>query len=164
MLRLKLSIRKAWLSRTSFACLLVPLLLTGCTTMAPGYEQPQVNVTSFKLAPESTSGPRFNIGLQVVNPNRTELRLAGMTYSIEIEGNRLMSGAQNELPVVAAYGTADILVQASPSLLGGVRLVADLLSGPGAALDYTFKARLDAGGMLQQIRVEESGSFDLPNR
>lgn len=144
--------------------LLATLLLAGCAGMAPDYETPQVNVTSFNLAPESSAGPRFNIGLQVVNPNRTELRLEGMSYSIEIEGNRIMSGAQNGLPVVAAYGTADITLQASPNLLGGARLIADLMAGPGDTLDYTFKGKLDAGGLFRQINIEESGSFNLLRR
>jgi len=142
-------------------CTLGLLLLNSCSSIAPGNERLQVNLTSFALSPDSPGGPRFNIGLQVVNPNRDPIRLAGIAYSIEVQGNRILSGAQNDLPVIQGYSSADIVIEASPNLLGGARLIADLLRGPGDGLDYTFKAKLDPGRLLPDISIEESGRFNL---
>jgi len=145
----------------SLMLLVALLLLNACSSMAPGYEQPQVNLTSFTLAPDSPGGPRFNIGLQVVNPNRDTIRLAGMSYSIEVEGNRILSGARNDLPELAGFSSTDLVIQASPDLLGGARLIGDLLRGPTDGLDYMFKARLDAGRFLPAITVEQRGRFNV---
>ena len=147
-----------------FTCMLLVAIVSGCAGYRPGYEQPQVNITSFAIAPE-TSGfaPRFNIGLQVINPNRSDLSFEGMTYSLEIEGNRIFSGATRDLPEVPGYGMADFTIQASPNLVGSARLLTDLFSRQRSSLGYTFKARLDTGGLVPFINLEEEGMFDLSN-
>lgn len=142
--------------------LLLATMLTGCGSLMPGSEPLQVSVTSFALAPQSSgSTPHFNIGVRVVNPNRSAVRLRGMSYTVEIEGNRVLTGANPDLPTVPAYDSADFVIEASPDLLGGVRLLTDLFSRQRAALGYTFRARIDAGSLLP-LTVEESGQFNLP--
>lgn len=138
------------------------LLLAGCSGL-PGYEQPEVNITSFALAPGSTGlAPRFNIGVQVINPNRMALPLRGMSYGVEIEGNRILSGATPDLPTVPAYDTAEFVIEASPDLIGSARLLSELFARQRSTLAYTFNARIDTGGLLPSINVVEAGSFGLP--
>lgn len=143
--------------------LLSGLVLAGCASWAPGYEKPQINVTSFALAPEKNQGiaPRFLIGLQVINPNRQALPLKGMSYSVEVEGNRILSGAEPDLPRVEGYSSADIVIEASPDLLGSARLLNQLISGQQDTFDYLFKARFDIGAILPFVTIEERGSFSL---
>ena len=149
-------------SAQRFVIVMAACLLAACASWQPGYEKPEVNITSFALAPESTGTmPRFLIGLQVINPNRGRIALKGMSYHVDIEGNRILSGATADLPVVPAYGMADFVIEASPNLIGSVRLFNELISGQRDALDYTFKARLDVGSLFPYITVEESGSFGL---
>lgn len=144
--------------------LLLMTFLVACAGLSPNYEKPQVNVTSFTLAPESSGiAPRFNIGLQVINPNRTALPLDGMSYSVEVEGNKILSGAEPNLPRIEGYSSADIVIQASPDLLGSARLLNQLLSGQRNQLNYLFKARLDVGTLMPYINIEEKGSFSLTN-
>ena len=138
------------------------LLLAGCATLSPYPERPTVSVTSFALAPESTGmAPRFRVGLSVVNPNRRELPLVGMSYAVELEGTRILSGATANLPVVPAYGSADFSVDLSPDLLGSARLLTDLMARQRDRLDYSFNARLDVGGWMPDIRVEQAGQISL---
>jgi len=140
----------------------VILLLTACATLSPHYETPQVSITSFTLAPESSGlAPQFNIGLRVVNPNRNVLPLVGMSYSVEIEGNRILTGAEPNLPRIEGYGTADIVIQASPDLFGSARLLNQLLTGQRDQLNYLFRAKLDVGTLMPFINIEEKGSFGL---
>lgn len=140
------------------------IFLAACAGLTPNYEKPQVNVTSFTLAPDSSGlAPRFNIGLQVINPNRTALPLVGMNYSVEVEGNRILSGAEPNLPRIEGYSSADIVIQASPDLFGSARLLNQLLSGQRDELSYLFKARLDVGTLMPYINIEEEGSFGLTN-
>lgn len=139
------------------------LLLVGCGSLTPGYEKPTVSITSFALAPESTGmAPRFNIGIRVINPNRAALPLRGMSYSVEIEGNRILNGAAPNLPTVPAFDTVDFVIEATPDLFGSVRLLSDLFARQRSSLDYTFNARIDTGGLLPWINVKESGNFGLP--
>ncbi|MCC5796963.1 MAG: LEA type 2 family protein [Methylophaga sp.] len=143
---------------------LLMLLLSGCAGVG-SFENPQVNITSFALAPGSTGmAPRFDIGVQVVNPNRTALPLKGMTYQVEVEGNRILTGATPDLPRVPGYGTAEFVIQASPDLFGSARLLSELFSGQKDSLGYSFKARLDVGRFVPFIDIEETGRFGLTSQ
>lgn len=138
-------------------------LLSACASWSPNYQTPQVNVTNLALAPESVGiAPRFIIGLQIINPNRTALPLNGMSYSVEVDNTRILSGAAADLPRVPGYGTADFTVEASPDLLGSARLLNRLLSQQTDGLDYTFTAKLDVGTFLPFVTLEESGTLTLP--
>lgn len=134
--------------------------LSACAALSPYDEDPAVTVTSFGLAPEGTStGPVFRVGLRVINPNRVELPLVGMSYRVDLQGQRLLTGAANDLPVVPAYGSADFEVDLSPDLIGGLRLIGDLMARPSETFDYRFAARLDVGGWRPNIRIEETGQL-----
>lgn len=144
--------------------LLLTLFLVACAGLSSTYEKPHVNVTSFTLAPVSSGiAPLFNIGLHVVNPNRISLPLVGMSYSVEVEGNRILSGAEPNLPRIEGYSSADIVIQASPDLFGSARLLNLLLTGQRDELNYLFKAKLDVGTLMPYINIEEKGSFSLTN-
>lgn len=141
----------------------VLLLPAACGSLTPGFQQPQVSVTSFALAPQSSGlAPHFNIGLRVTNPNRIALPLRGISYEVEVEGNRVLNGASPDLPTVGAYDSADFVIEAAPDLFGGARLLADLMTRQRSSLGFTFRARIDTGSLLPAIRVEETGSFGLP--
>ncbi len=140
--------------------LALAVLLSACAALSPYDEAPAVTVTSFGLAPEGTStGPVFRVGLRVINPNRVELPLVGMSYRVDLQGQRLLTGAANDLPIVPAYGSADFEVDLSPDLIGGLRLIGDLMANPTETFDYRFAARLDVGGWRPNIRVEEIGQL-----
>lgn len=140
------------------------MALSACASLWSSYEKPQVSITSFSLAPESTrASPTFLIGLRVVNPNRAALPLQGMSYSLEVEDQRVLSGAEPNLPEVPGYGTAEFTINAVPDLLGSARLINQLLSGRQDSLAYRFKAKFDVGGLLPYLTLEESGEFSFGN-
>ncbi len=143
--------------------LTVLLGLSACAALSGSYEKPQVNITSFTLAPNTVGmAPRFDIGIQIINPNRSALPFRGMTYAVEIEGYQILSGATPDIPTVPAYGQADFVIQASPDLFGSARLLGDLFSNnQRSSLEYGFSARLDAGRLLPMINIEESGQLRL---
>lgn len=143
-----------------FALLL--LLLSSCATLSPDFEQPSVSVSSFRMLPSNSVVPRFEIGLHVVNPNRTALRLLGMAYNVELEGHRILTGVASDLPVIAAYGEGDVLLQASPDLFSSISLFTDLMNQPRETFKFNFAARLDVGKFLPKIKVEKTGEINFP--
>lgn len=135
--------------------------LAGCQVLG-SYERPDVNITSFNLAPRSSgAAPQFDIGIQIINPNSRPLPLRGISYALEIEGQRILSGAKPDLPQIPAYGSAEFIIQASPDLIGSARLIADLFGRQRDSLGFTFRATLDPGAIMPSIRIEESGRFNL---
>jgi len=136
-------------------------LHAGCAGLQLHDESPTVNVTSFRMLPAEGLIPRFEIGLRVMNPNRTELTFHGLSYSVEIEGHKILSGVSNELPAIAGYSEGNVTLFAAVNLLSGVRLITDLMKERKESFSYGFKAKLDTEGWRPAIHVQEDGEFNF---
>lgn len=148
--------------RRLFLATAAALILGGCAGVRPGYERPSILLDSFHAIPSEGMTPRFALGLRVVNPNPTPLPLRGMSYNVEFEGYRVITGVAGNLPTVPAYGESLIEVQAGVDLISGLRLLNDLLQDPQRErFLYTLRARLDTGGISRFLVLEESGELSL---
>lgn len=143
------------------AALLSTLVLAACATLAPGYEQPTVTLSSFRAIPSAGMTPGFEIGLRILNPNATPLRLDGVVYTIAVEGHELVKGVGKDFPVIEGYSQADVTLSASANLLAGIRFIGDMMQRSDDSLDYDFEAKLDLQGRYPSLRVRESGAFSL---
>jgi LEA14-like dessication related protein len=140
-------------------CLPLIVLLSACAALRPGYETPTVTVSSFRALPSAGAVPNFEIGLEVLNPNREPLELAGISYTVSLDGHDIIKGVGNDLPVIKGYGTGNVTLTATANLLAGVGLFTDMMRGPKDSFEYRLRAKLDPGGFRPSIRVEESGTL-----
>lgn len=141
-------------------CLTLFVLMFGCTGLEPGFETPTVGVSSFRILP-STGMPQFEIGLHIVNPNRSALKLAGIVYSVTLEGHKVLTGVTSDLPVIAAYGEGDVILLATADLLNSLGLFASLMQTKQDAFAYVLEAKLDIGSFRPRIHVMEKGEISL---
>ena len=137
------------------------VLLAGCAGLRPGWETPTVTVKSVRAVPSQGMLPEFEIDLHIVNPNREALKLAGVSYTVSLEGHELVKGVGNDLPVIEGYGEGDITLNASADLFAGVDLVREMMSSRKETLSYSFEAKLDPGPLRPSIRVKDSGEVSL---
>lgn len=151
-------------SRTA-ALTLIAVLMTltiGCAGLQPGYETPSVTISSFKALPGEGVAPRFEIGLHIVNPNRTELALKGVAYTVSLEGHKVLTGVANDLPVIEAYGEGNVLLMGTVSLFDSIAFFTDLArKGNPEELSYSLDAKLDPGTLSPVIRVNKEGKISL---
>ena len=131
--------------------------------MRPGFEPPVVSLQSFKMLPQESVSPRFEIGLHIINPNRDPLNFEGIFYTVGIEGYNVLSGVSNDLPIVEPYGEANITLLANVDLFKGIKLITSLLQEPRDTFKYSFDAKLDLGGFSPNINLQEEGEFNLRN-
>lgn len=143
------------------AVVMLALGLGACAGLRPGFETPTVTVSSFRPLPAEGAVPRFEIGLHIVNPNREALKLEGLAYTVSLEGRELVKGVDNDLPVIEGYGEGDVTLVATPNLLGGIRLVTDLMASPRDRFSYALEAKLDVGRFTPAIRVRDEGEIAL---
>jgi len=148
------------LSRSTVA-LLALFCLHACTGMRSDFETPTVTVNSFRTIPSDAAMPKFEIGLHVTNPNREDLKLDGVAYTVSVEGRDLINGVGNDLPVIEGYGEGDFVVTAAVSLFDGAMLLKDLMNSPKEKLKYKLEAKLDIGAFAPPIRVRDEGEFSL---
>jgi LEA14-like dessication related protein len=133
----------------------------GCAGLEPGFETPTVGVSSFRILPSTGVAPRFEIGLHIVNPNRTALKLEGLVYSVTLEGHKVLIGVANDLPVIEAYGEGDVVLIATADLLNSIALFATLLQSQQEIFDYELDAKLDIGSFRPRIHVVKKGEISL---
>ena len=143
------------------ALLAVFVSAVGCAGLEPGFEAPTVGVSSFRVLPSERVAPRFEIGLHIVNPNRSELKLEGIVYSVTLEGHKILTGASNELPVIDAYSEGDVTLTATADLLSSISLLASMMKQPQDTFTYELDARLDIGNLRPKVHVQEKGEISL---
>jgi len=146
------------------AALAFTVLISACATMAPGYEQPTVTLSSFRAIPSEGMVPAFEIGLRIINPNSQALNLDGIVYTVSLQGYELVKGVGKDFPVIEGYSEGEVKLTASANLLAGIRFVGDMMQSEGAPVEYEFKAKLDLGGLHPSIKVKETGEINLNNR
>jgi hypothetical protein len=137
------------------------LLAAGCATLQTDYEEPSVVITDFRSIPSGGIAPRFEIGLHIVNPNRTALHLKGISYTVKLEGHKVLTGVSNKLPVIDAYGEGDVKLAATADLFGSISLQTDMIQNKRNAFRYVLDVKMDTGGLLPDIRVRKEGNISL---
>ncbi|MBU3951366.1 MAG: LEA type 2 family protein [Proteobacteria bacterium] len=136
--------------------------LSGCAGLGTDYETPVVSITSFKAIPGEGIVPGFEIGLRIVNPNRSALDLKGISYSITLEGRKILTGVSNKLPTIEAYGQGDVLLEASVDFFNSIGFFSDLAKNrKQERFTYSLDGKLDVGALHPIIRVSKKGHLFL---
>ncbi len=133
------------------------MILSACVTTPTDFEQPSVSVVSFRPKPSDSISPEFEIILHITNPNRDSLELEGMSYTINLNDNKVISGVANDLPTIEPYGEADVTLYATADLFGGFQLLTGLMNTKNGQVEYEFNAKLDLGFFKPVIRVNKKG-------
>jgi LEA14-like dessication related protein len=148
-------------TRARLLLLICGMLLTGCATLTAEIDPPVISLESFRALPAQTVGPRFEIVLLVQNPNKQELDIAGIAYTIELLDRELISGVTNDVPLIAGYSEETITLEAGVNLIELLRLLGSLGRSTSDALDYRFSAKIDFNGFLPTQRVAQTGEITL---
>lgn len=137
------------------------LLLGGCAGLPTSLDPPKVSMESFASLPSDSGAPRFLIKLRVQNPNEQTLDIAGVSYSIALMGQEVVTGVSNDVPVIEGYSEGIVSLEANLKLLQVLRLLASLGRAESDELAYRFTAKIDFKGLVPTQRVEEEGQISL---
>ena len=140
----------------------VLFFLFGCATMNLDYEEPSVELVSFKALPVNGFEQNFEIGLKLTNPNNFELPFNGISYQLSVAGETLAHGVAANIPTAAAYGVSRFVVPVSTSLMGGIKVIKALMVNQGQDISYQLKAKLDiAIPFVPKLTVIKKGIIPL---
>ena len=70
------------------------LLLAGCVTLPSDFKEPGVSLVSITPQIKNLFAPEFDVVLRVTNPNREALDIAGLSYTVHLQGNKLIEKQQ----------------------------------------------------------------------
>ncbi|MCW8194627.1 LEA type 2 family protein [Proteobacteria bacterium 005FR1] len=135
--------------------------LQACAVFRPGFEKPEVKIDSLQLLPSEGLSQRFRIGLLLSNPNSIALPIAGMTYTVSLNGYRVITGLAGDVPALPPYTETSVMVEGSADLVSVLRLMNSMIGKPQETLDYELLAKIDLLGARPTLRVRESGKIEL---
>ena len=147
-----------------FLILVCACFITSCGSTRPDEQMPVVNVSYFRPADSEGLAPVFEVGLHIINPANTTLRLNGMAYTIKLEGQRVLVGVANDLPEIGPYSEGDAVIRASTDMVGSFLLISRLIQEKPDGIRYEFSARLDVAGMRRDINVVREGEFSFQRK
>ncbi len=136
-------------------------LLTSCAMFSPSYQQPEVQLTNIEPLSRKGLEQRFAISLNILNPNDAQLKIAGFSYHLKIQGHKVVSGVSSGLQPIPAYGQSAIRLEASANLFGGFRAIESLLNSDAGLVEFELETRISTGWWRCPITIVESGSLDL---
>jgi len=137
----------------------------GCAWLNPNFESPQVTLESLELLEQRGLSQRFRIGLRLLNPNSRTLSVNGMSYTLSLNGFKLISGVSNRIPDLLAYGETRVFLQAGTDLFEALRLLRSLTAQSQDPLHYSLhyqlNAKLDLKGLAPTLNIRRMGTVDL---
>lgn len=134
--------------------------LSGCSAIGPNLEQPTLKVTSISLGESTPLSQSFRIGLLVTNPNDVDLPVKGMNYALSLNGQKIVTGANNQIPALVAYSDTPITIEATADLLSVVRLLTSL-NTDSDTLKYQLSGKLGLSGWRLPIHINQTGDVAL---
>ncbi len=155
-------------SRLRLLCVATIVMLflgvSGCSILPYQLEPPTVTLADLKPLPSSGFEQRFEVRLNISNPNAVVLPLKGISYRLKVNGFDLATGVANNLPTINAYQESQVVLTVSAQFISVMRLIADVVSNGSNTVDYALEAKLDLGNpLLPKLNVAEEGSIDLSN-
>ena len=143
------------------AAIIAPLWLAACVSIPSDFKEPGVTLVSIQPQLRNLFAPEFDLVLEVSNPNREALEIVGLSYTVYLQGIQLIQGVANEIPKIPAYGKADVRLNATADLAGGLSLLGDLLTQPREQVDFALNVDIDLGTFYPIVKIERSGSIAL---
>ena len=151
--------------RRRLALLLVFALLSACGALGPRLEAPKLAVAKVELVKGDLFEQRLRARMRVQNPNDRELRVRGVTYTIELGGEELGRGLSGSSFVVPARGEAEFDMLVTANLAGTLlKLLERARQSVGAPNELTYQLRgevkLDSG-LIRTVPFNEKGQLSL---
>ena len=136
------------------------ILLSSCAIVTPQLEQPTVKLNSLALAEGNGFSQTFNVGLLLTNPNGVDLNVTGMSYSVSLNGEKIITGVSSDIPGLKAYADTPVMLSATADIFSAARLVKSLASVQDN-INYELTAKLELGGWRLPIIIKRSGVVEL---
>lgn len=145
--------------------LAVSLLLPGCAWWFMRGEPPEVLVTNVTPLEASAFEQRLKVDLRLRNPNDFDLKVTGVDFHLDLNGNPLARGLGNQEVLVPRLGETVASVTTSTSTLDVFRQF--MAFSPDRPVTYTIKGVLHTSdGRLpfenSGVLLEKSRPSDAP--
>ncbi|HWV16549.1 MAG TPA: LEA type 2 family protein [Cellvibrio sp.] len=138
------------------------ILSAGCSMLQPKLEDPEVKLVGIRLLPLQGLQQKIAVDLSIANPNKQELSVRGISYSVGIENISLLTGLTDQVPVLKSHQETPVTLVVSADILQVVRLVEHFShNGVSDNVNYNFSAVIDFSAWLPSLHVNRKGVLPL---
>ncbi|RYZ86161.1 MAG: hypothetical protein EOO68_29270 [Moraxellaceae bacterium] len=139
------------------------LLMAGCAAMNPALKHPEVKLAGLRLLPaQGILQRRIAVDLNILNPNRQDLRVRSINYSVGVENIKLLSGATDQVPTLVGLQETPVTLEMSADIISMMRLFEHFSNnGIGNKVNYNFSAAIDFSAWLPTMHVDKKSVFSL---
>ena len=141
--------------------ILAIVFLSGCAGLGGLSPKPEVSVAGLSLVQMGLFEQRFTLKLRIQNPNDVELRINGLSFEIELNGQSFITGLSDRGVTIPRFGEALLDVNATSTLGSALKQLRELQKGGRERIDYRIFGRLNASGM-GTMPFERRGDLQLP--
>ncbi len=145
-------------------CLCLSLvLLVSCAALNPKLEDPDVKLVGLRLLPaQNVFQQRLAVDLAILNPNKQDLSVRSINYTVDIEKIKLLTGASDQVPVLKGMQDTAVTLEVSVDVFQAVRLLEHFSSnGVSDKVNYNFAAVIDFSAWLPSMHVDKKGALTL---
>jgi LEA14-like dessication related protein len=142
--------------RVALAVLVPSLAAVACASWRGGIEKPEVSLTRVDTAKMGVFEQELDVGLRIHNPNDFPLDVHGIRFDIEIDGDPVARGRDDERFTIPADGEREVEVKARAQSVAMVRQLVDaddfayqvdgtllLDNAEAKQVDFSHETRLD---------------------
>lgn len=151
-------------TRSALFCILVitctAALLTACAGLGPYREAPRVSLLSIQPLEMTLLEQRYALEIRIMNPNTAEIPLAGLDYTIEINGREFAYGVSRQEVTIPAFGEAVLQVEVVSSLLDVLSQLHSLQQDKPELLEYRLSGKLSLASSSLRLPFDYSGQLN----
>lgn len=129
--------------------------------MQPRVEPLSVTLADIQPAQFGLLQQEYAIRIRVQNPNNSQIRIDGLSYQIDLNGELFAKGVSRQSTVVEPFG--EVVVDATAvGNLGAFlsQFVRMQKSGPPESFSYRLKGKLASGAL--SLPFDSQGKIELP--
>lgn len=141
--------------------LVLALAAAGCAGLYRYADPPRVALAGIRLLDLTLFEQRYLLALRIQNPNRFELPIEGMSYTLDVNGSEFAHGVNNRKTTIPAFGEQLLEVSVVTDLLGTVKQLQRWEGQRPQKLDYRLKGRIQIASTPVSLPFEYSGKISL---
>jgi LEA14-like dessication related protein len=151
------------MNRVARLLLVFALLVTasGCSALRPELEAPRLAIVHVSMTSADIFNQQFLLRVNAQNPNKRELKIKGLDYTLFLEGDGFAEGMLNKPFTIPAEGETDFDMTVKTNFVSGIGRLLSRLNGR-TQVNYTLQGKLLTDiRFLKKIPFEETGSVNL---
>ena len=134
-------------------------LLSACASLGTYPERPRVSLVSIQPKEMALLEQRYGLQIRILNPNDAAIPVAGMSYSLELNGREFAYGVSRQAVSIPAFGEALLDVDVVSNLLNVMQQLQEMSATQQESLQYRLSGNISLSNGLTRLPFDYQGEL-----